>query len=186
MCNLYHFWYFSHIGQSPRLPFSRQYEIPWLFQTKIKLLPWFQDHLGGFGGMLTRKFSKLESSTWLKMNFRQQNSLTLGILSQIPWLSGSLSNSLTFPGFPGQWQPCKAVTFQQFFNWFCFVPLWLSLSYGFASWEGSLALAFYGQNKTGQREVCHRIREAGDWPIWGKGGGRLAQCCKGEGRHIIS
>ena len=86
------------------------------------------------------------------MNFRQQNSLTLGILSQIPLLSGSLSNSLTFPGFPGQWQPCKAVTFQQFFNWFCFVPLWFSLSNGFASWEGSLALplAFYGQNKTDQ------------------------------------
>ena len=32
------------------------------------------------------KFSKLGSSTWLKMNFRQQNLLTFGILSQIPWL----------------------------------------------------------------------------------------------------
>ena len=65
-------------------------------------------------------------------------------------LQGSLSNSLTFPGFPGQWEPCKAGTFQQFFNWFCFVPLWFSLSYCFASWEGSLVLAFYGQNKTDQ------------------------------------
>ena len=43
------------------------------------------------------------------MNFRQQNSLTFGILSQIPLLLGkftgfqrSLSNSLTFPGFLGQ------------------------------------------------------------------------------------
>ena len=43
------------------------------------------------------KFSKLGSSTWLKINFRQQNPLTFGILSQIP---------LTFQGFPGQSQPC--------------------------------------------------------------------------------
>ena len=68
-------------------------------------------------------------------------------ITKFPDFQGSLSNSLTFPGFPGQWQPCKAVTFQQFFNWFCFVPLWFSLSHGFASWEGSLALAFYGQNR---------------------------------------
>ena len=54
-----------------------------------------------------------------------------------------LANSLTFPGFPGQWQPCKAATFQQFFNWFCFVPLWFSLSCGFASWgRGQFGVGF--------------------------------------------
>ena len=62
---------------------------------------------------LRPKFSKLGSSTWLKMNFRQQNPLTFGILSQIPWLFRqipwlleAISNSLTFQGFPGQSQPC--------------------------------------------------------------------------------
>ena len=80
-------------------------------------------------------------------------------LGKFPDLQGSLSNSLTFPGFPGQWQPYKAVTFQQFFSWFCFVPLWFSLSYGFASWEGSLVLAFYGQNKTDQMwPVCLQVQ----------------------------
>ena len=47
---------------------------------------WVGDHLGGLGAWSPRKFLKLGSSTWLKMNFRQQNSLTFGILSQIPWL----------------------------------------------------------------------------------------------------
>ena len=65
-------------------------------------------------------------------------------LGKFPDLQGSLSNSLTFPG---QWQPCKAVTFQQFFSWFCFVPLWFSLSFGFASWEGSLVLAFMAKTR---------------------------------------
>ena len=93
----------------------------------------------------------------------QQNSDFLG---KFPDLQGSLSNSLIFPGFPGQWQPCKAVTFQQFFTWFCFVPFWFSLSYGFASWEGSLVLAFYGQNKTDQMWlVCFRFKWNSDVSI---------------------
>ena len=94
-------------------------------------------------------------------------------LGKFPDLQGSLSNSLTFPGFPGQWQPCKAVTFQQFFSWFCFVPLWFSLSYGFASWEGSLVLAFYGQNKTDQMWlVCLQVQvefRCQHWS-WGRAG----------------
>ena len=51
------------------------------------------------------------------MNFRQQNSLTFpwllefcrkfpDFLGKFPDFQRSLSNSLTFPGFPGQWQPC--------------------------------------------------------------------------------
>ena len=94
-------------------------------------------------------------------------------LGKFPDLQGSLSNCLTFPGFPGQWQPCKAVTFQQFFSWFCFVPLWFSLSYGFASWEGSLVLAFYGQNKTDQMWlVCLQVQvefRCQHWS-WGRAG----------------
>ena len=80
-------------------------------------------------------------------------------LGKFPDILGSLSNSLTFPGVPCQWQPCKSVTFQQFFNWFCFVPLWFSLSHDLASWEGSLVLAFYGQNKTDQMWlVCLQVQ----------------------------
>ena len=44
--------------------------------------------------MLLRKFSKLGSSNWLKMNFKQKNSLNSGILWHI-FLS-FLENSLTF------------------------------------------------------------------------------------------
>ena len=69
------------------------------------------------------------------------------VLGKFTNFLGSLSNSLTFPGFPCQWQPCKVVTFQQFFNWFCFVPFWFSLSHDLASWVGSLVLAFYGQKR---------------------------------------
>ena len=42
------------------------------------------------------KFSKLGSSIWLKINFRQQN----------PDFWNFVTNSLTFQGFPGQSQPC--------------------------------------------------------------------------------
>ena len=72
------------------LPLSRQYEIPWLFQTKIKLYRESETTEGGLGACSPGKFSKLGSSTWLKMNFRQQKFpdffLTFGILSRIPWL----------------------------------------------------------------------------------------------------
>ena len=68
-------WAWRHTCTLSGLPLSRQYEIPLLFQTKIS------------STVRPRpKFSKLGSSTWLKMNFRQQNPLTFGILSQIPWL----------------------------------------------------------------------------------------------------
>ena len=68
-------WAWRHTCTLSGLPLSRQYEIPLLFQTKIRLYREAEP-----------KFSKLESWTWLKMNFRQQNPLTFGILSQIPWL----------------------------------------------------------------------------------------------------
>ena len=64
----------------------------------------------GLGVCSPRKFSKLGYSTQLKMNFRQQNSLTfpwlLEFCRKFPGFQRSLSNSPTFPGFPGQWQPC--------------------------------------------------------------------------------
>ena len=46
------------------------------------------------------------------MNFTQQNAPTLGIcgifheiLGEFPDFKSSISNSLTFPVFPGQWTP---------------------------------------------------------------------------------
>ena len=72
-----------------------------------------------------RKLSKLRSSTWLKMNFRQKNSLTfpdfwnsvtnsLTFLGKFLDFQRFLSNSLTFPGFPGQQKPCLKTSLQNF------------------------------------------------------------------------
>ena len=66
----------------------------------------------GLGACSPRKFSKLGPSTWLKMNFRQQNSLFCrkfsDFLGKFPDFQRYLSNSITFLGFPGQWQPCSS------------------------------------------------------------------------------
>ena len=58
---------------------------PWLsllFQTKIKSLRPFR----GVWGHAPHKIFKIRIFNLTEMNFRQQNSLTFGILSQIPWL----------------------------------------------------------------------------------------------------
>ena len=93
---------------------SRQYEIPWRFpdfsEDHNKALQWVWDHFGGLGACSPWKFLKLGSSTWLKMNFRQQNSLTFpwrlefclkfsDFLGKFPDFEKSRWNSLTFPGF---------------------------------------------------------------------------------------
>ena len=96
------------------LPLSRQYEILWLIPdfSRPRLSSTVSPRCS------PRKFSKLGSSTWLKINFRQQNSPTFpwflefcrkfpDFLGKFPDFQMSLSNSLTFPGLPGQWQPCS-------------------------------------------------------------------------------
>ena len=72
-----------------------------------------------------RKVSKLRSSTWLIMNFKQNNSLTCpdfwnSVTNPLIFLGKFLDfyrflwNSLTFPGFPGQQKPCLKTSLQNF------------------------------------------------------------------------
>ena len=100
------------------------------------------------------KFSKLGSSTWLKINFRQQNSLTfpwlLEICCKFPDFQRSLPNSLTFPGFPGQWQPCmtykhctsKSSPKPSLSNIYC-VYIWLSARKIYCLWGETIGCCFY-------------------------------------------
>ena len=64
--------------------------------------------------MLPRKILKLGSSAWLKMNFRQQNSLTFPLLLEFcrkfPDFQRCHSNFLTFPGFQVSGNPAKNIS----------------------------------------------------------------------------
>ena len=146
---------FSHIGQSQGCHFPDNMKFPDFSKPRLSstMIP---RPSRGSGGMLPQKIFKIRI-----FNLAENELLTTkfpDFLGKFPDLQGSLSNSLTFPSFPGQWQPCKAATFQQFFNLFCFVPLWFSFELWLASWEGSLVLA-YGQNKTDQMWlVCLQVQ----------------------------
>ena len=84
-------WAWRHTCTLSGLPLSRQYEIPWLFQTKIRLYHESETKIFKIRifNLAENEFQTIKSPGGLFPDF---------------W--NFVTNSLTFQGFPGQSQPC--------------------------------------------------------------------------------